>query len=84
MIRFPHVSKLGGSAETFESRIKIPKALGELEEGPKAARMEFNNNKGEEGSAGRASCTSGVWQRSDAAGRASPAPGQGGSAGRSP
>ena len=33
MIKSPYVSRLGGSADTFESRIKIPKALGELEEG---------------------------------------------------
>lgn len=35
MIKSPYVSRLGGSADTFESRIKIPKALGELEEGSK-------------------------------------------------
>lgn len=35
MIKSPYGSRLGGSADTFESRIKIPKALRELEEGSK-------------------------------------------------
>lgn len=38
MIKSPSVSSLRGSADTFESRIKIPKAPRELEEGPKKSQ----------------------------------------------
>lgn len=56
MIKSPSVSSLRGSADTFESRIKIPKAPRELEEGSKEARTEFNKNKGKAWSLGRISC----------------------------
>lgn len=35
MIKSPYASRLGGSANMLTSRIKIPKALAELEEGSK-------------------------------------------------
>lgn len=57
MIKSPSVSSLTGSADTFESRIKIPKAPRELEEGSKEARTEFNKNKGKVWSLGRISST---------------------------
>lgn len=57
MIKSPYVSRLGGSADTFENRIKIPKALRELEEESKKRRTEFNKKASKDGSLGRISCT---------------------------
>lgn len=61
MIKSPSVSRLRGSADTFEGRIKIPKAPRELEEGSKKARTEFSKNKGKTWSLGRISCTTWSW-----------------------
>lgn len=65
MIKSPSVSRLRGSADTFEGRIKIPKAPRELEEGSKKARTEFSKNKGKAWSLGRITTWSWwSWQRS--------------------
>lgn len=45
LIRSPYASGLGGSANTLTSRIKIPKALAELEEGSKKTGLNSIKTK---------------------------------------
>lgn len=49
MIKSPYVSRLGGSADIFENRIKIPKALRELEEGSKKPGLSSIKKKAKMG-----------------------------------
>jgi len=48
-IKSPYVSRLGGPADTFESRIKIPKALREVEEGSKKPGLNSIKTKARTG-----------------------------------
>lgn len=45
VIKSPYARRLGGSANTFASGIKIPKALGELKERPKKTGLNSIKTK---------------------------------------